>query len=225
MAVISKEKIYLKIGQYFNKVVKYSNGIFSIELPEQVCEDLLLQDAKDKKVYASTEGQAKRLFDEKLLEWETAATATKQVILFNAKFQGALAKKEVKYLWDNGYTPSYERPGQSKDPRIWEFMSQQIGFNTSLGLTFQWGVYEKREFKDKRSYTFVSGRQFEHHDISHGNPRGLTEIDHTTEREQFFLQLDQSFAEMIAKIYKALGDLTPEKLQLLADSGLKLLTN
>ena len=98
-------------------------------------------------------------------------------------------------------------------------------FSYALGLTFKWGVYSKKQFKDKKDYTFISGRPFGSFMWRNEMQAGIVEIEHTEDREKFFLELDLSFATMIAKVYKALGDLTSEKLTALTESGLKLLTN
>jgi len=222
MAVISQEKIYLKTGATFNRVVKYSKSQFSIELPEALCNDLLYVNKEHKIIYGNTESEVKDLFKEELKKWETAVTDTIKVIIFEAEFQGALASKDFHHYWESGYKPAWKQVSGK-----WDFSANDISHDKpNLGLTLQWGVYDKKQFKDKVDYKFISGRPFSSFYVGRGKlSSDLVEIGHTPEREQFFLQLDQSFAEMIAKIHKALGDLTPEKLQLLADSGLKLLTN
>lgn len=225
MANISTEKIKLKTGAEFQKMVKYSKGIFSIELPSELCNDLFYKNEKDKSVFGKTEIEVNSLFKTKLVEWDEAVTKVKKVIIFDAKFQGALAKESFKHKWENGYTPSYKQNGILDSDTLWEFHSTDINSSGShLGLLIRWAVYEKKQFKDKKDYKFVSGR---HMDISmvwrNELDSGLVEIDHTVVREQFFLELDESFARMIAKVHKALGDLTPEKLILLAESKMKLL--
>lgn len=219
MPVISKQTIRLKTGNDFIRVIKYAKGVFTIDLPKELCEDLVL---KNSYVSANTEIAACAIFVSKLKEWETAITTTDKVLFFDAKFQGALAKKSFESRWEKGYTPSYKEGHIHDDSSLWEFNAQDISRFESdryeLGLTFKWAVYNKIMIKDNNRYKFISGRPFD-------NPDEETYvcIPWTAEREQFFLSLDQSFAEMIAKVYQALGDLTPKKLMQLSDSGLKLI--
>lgn len=226
MANISTEKLTLKDGTKFLKVVKYSKGKFTIDLPDVVCKDLLYTEKKDTILSADTESLVNNLFTSKLKEWDSAMTTIIKVILFQAKFQGALAKKSFKSKWEKGYTPSYEQNGISNSSDLWEFISHGIDHTrSSLGMTLQWAVYHKIQSKNNVKYECVSGRYFDHFDLRGGNLGSyITEIEHTPQRENFFLELDHAFATMIANAYKALGDLTPEKLIRLTESKMKLLS-
>jgi len=225
MANISTEKIHLKTGTQFQKIVKYSKGVFSIELPAELCVDMIYKNKEDQTISATSEVAVNDLFKEKLKEWDKAVSQIHKVILFEAKFQGALAKKTFLHRWENGYTPSYPEQGISKDASLWEFNKDDLHSTYDLGLMFKWAVYSKKQFKDKRDYKFISGRPFGSFMYRNEMSSGVVEIEHTPDRERFFKELDESFATMIAKVYKALGDLTPEKLTALTESGLKLLTN
>ncbi len=222
MANISTETIRLKSGKDFARVIKYSKGKFYCALPEELCNDLLYKEDKDKKVTGNTEDEVKGLFRDKLLEWQNAQTESIKVIIFESKFQGALARKSFAHKWRNGYTPCYPQNGISSESELWEFHNDDLHQQSAIGMTIKWAVYTKETFKEKHKYTFVSGRPFSMYDLSN-NWSAFVEIDWTEARERFFLELDESFANMINKVYKALGDLTPEKLAFLAESKMKLL--
>ena len=83
---------------------------------------------------------------------------------------------------------------------------------------------KKKTISEKVSFKILRGRKssLDYYSTTSGK---YTEIQWTQEREDFFLQLDESFATMIAKVYKALGDLTPEKLIKLTESNIKLIGN
>lgn len=218
MARIKQEKIFLKDGTTFLKIVLYSKKRFHIILPEQVCADLCLED-DNTIVSGDTESVAEKLFKDRLMEWETQSTNETKVILFEANFHGALAKKSFKHRWEKGYTPSYQQSGISTDQTLWEFNERELGFGTHIGMTLQWAVYTKKTFKENSTYTFVTGRPFD----SPGQ-REYVEIEYTPDREKLLLELDEAFANMIAKVYKFLGALTPEKLTLFMESKLNLLS-
>lgn len=231
MATISTEKVYLKTGTEFKKKITYSKGLFRLQLPEELCVDLCYTDQKDKEITGKSEVEVDGLWKAKLIEWGNAVTVTTKVIIFEAKFQGGLLKEDVAERWNGNkkYKPFYKNIGYAgNDGEHHYFNKYDVStFDiASLGMLIQWAVYDKIQFKDKIDYKFVSGRKFDSHNVFRGKlSGGMTEIEHTEDREQFFLDLDESFARMIAKVYKALGDLTPEKLELLADSKLKLLGN
>ncbi len=188
-----------------------------------MCIDLNLTNA-DTKISGSGEGVVANLFDQKMREWETAVRKESKIIAFRTCFQGALPLKQYREMWDNGkYKPYWKaNTNSSSGQNCWEFCASDISShdNPSIGMTIEWAVLNKIDVKGKISYTFLSGRR-----ISTGwrFPDDYTIIDHTDERETYFLQLDESFANMIAKVHKALGDLSPEKLSMIADSKMKML--
>lgn len=229
MAIISTEKVYLKTGTEFKKKITYSKGYFRMQLPEELCKDLCYTEAKDIEIIGNSEDAVNSLWKQKLFDWDKAVTTTSRVIIFQAKFQGGLLKEDTAER-RNGtkkYKPFYSGGGYGGEDNIHHYFNKYDIDHlniASLGLLLQWAVYDKIQFKDKIKYKFISGRHYDYHGIIRGELRAnMTEIDYTEERENFFLELDESFARMIAKIYKALGDITPEKLMLLTDSGLKLL--
>lgn len=226
MATISTETVFLKGGGEWKKKITYSKGMFRIKLPEVMCQDMNIV-GHATELSANSEFEVDSLFKGKMKEWEAAIEIRTKVILFRAKFQGALLKEEKWQYWSDGkYKPySATNTNNSKAQGCWYFFEHDIDFNNcpDLGLMLVWGVYEKVDIKGRVKFNFVSGR-----DLLFGSWRSVddaTEIEWTEEREQFFLEIDETFARMIAKVYKALGDLTPEKLLALTDSGLKLLGN
>lgn len=224
MASISKEKIYLR-GIEWMKHITYSKGEFRLKLPDIMCKDLNLTSQKDIEITGSSEYEVNKLFKEKMNEWEKAIEIITKVIIFRPRFQGALARKSFKSRWEKGYEPSYQQNGISTDADLWEFNERDLDpFGTSLGMTIQWAIYEKKDVKGKISYKALKGRPFDYHRLNGNLGNDYTEIEWTQPREDFFMQLDESFATMIAKIHSALGDLTPEKLILLTEKGLNLLT-
>lgn len=224
MAIISKEKFFLKNVGEVMKIIRYVKGQFTITLPDRVCEDLVLKD-RDKEIRADSKSSVNTMFSAKVKEWENAITKEEKVILFSGKFQGALLKEEKWKDWNNGVYRPYYKPNtnNSESQSIWHFIKEDISpFDESgLGLLLSWAVYRKKTINGKSDYKFISGRSL---NISRDyNINKYTEIEYSSEREKFFLELDESFARMIHKVYMALGELTPEKLMLLSDSGIKLL--
>lgn len=223
MATISSEKIYLKGVGEWQKKITYSKGLFRVKIPDIICADMNLQ-GLDCELNGNSEEQVNISLKQKIKEWEEVIKITTKVIIFKAEFQGALAKETFLHKWENGYTPSYWQHGISDDEKLWHFNKKDISFNNnSLGLTIQWAIYEKIEVKSKSNYKCLSGRYFDNHYLINNRNEKMVEIDWTAEREKFFLELDESFARMISKVYDFLGNLTTEKLQLLTDSGFKLL--
>lgn len=218
MAIISKEKLYIKNHGQVTKVVKYTKGVFNIELPEIVCSELNLI-GKDKIIVAKSEDDVNKMFDLKIKEWESAKTIIQKVILFKAKFQGALATESYRNsAYDGKYHP---HGGSGNYTGSYEFMACDLSITSdSLGLSIDWGVFNKKTVNGKSDYVFVSGRKI---DVYHSFIRQYTEIPHSDAREKFFMELDESFAKMIAKVHKGLGDLTPDKLLSLTDKGLSLI--
>lgn len=223
MAVVSKQEIYLKNGSKFVKKITYSKGQFHIQLPDQLCEDMnyLANGIEFKVIDGTTEEAVNRAFQRELDLWYNAQTIKEKVILFEARFQGALATPEHRKKWQKG---KYEPANGSSDAfrnreEAWIWRASDIdGFDnkTSIGLVLAWGVYEKTTVLGKENTKFLSGRN-----LAYGRSYSMdafTEIAWTAEREEFFLSLDESFANMIAKVHRSLGDLTPEKLALLADN-------
>lgn len=226
MANISVEKIRLKSGAEWTKKITYSKGMFRIKLPEEMCVDMKLS-SNEFEISANSEGAVDSMFSQKMRDWQAAIEVITKVIIFNAKFQGALLKKENWENWCNGvYRPySATNTSNSESQGCWEFFRKDINWNEcpDLGLTLVWGVYEKKEVKGKIGLKFLSGRNQLAGMRGEDLLKKGTEIPYSAEREKFFLDLDESFARMISKVYKALGDLTPEKLLELADSGVPLL--
>lgn len=230
MANISKEKIYLKGGQMWYKIITYSKGMFHIKLPDEMCKDLNLIADKDKEISADSEGSVNRMFDIKMKEWQAAIEINTKVIFFKAEFQGALARESFKYKWENGYQPSSKNTGTSDSEELWYFNRADIHtFSNSIGLTLEWACYNKKEVKGKFSYTFFSGRKIDSMKLPRSKEderyKDYIEIEWTQERENFFLELDEAFARMIAKVYQGLGNLTSDKLIKLTESKIKLLSN
>ncbi len=219
MAIISQEKFFLKNHGQFKKIVKYTKIGFSIDLPEIVCTELNLT-GNDIKVVGNSEDDVNNKFTAKIREWEDAVTIEEKIILFKAKFQGALATDGFRNsAYDGEYHPF---GGNGHNSGTYLFRAHDLSISDcSIGMSMEWAVYNKKTVNGKSDYHFVSGRELDYHSLR--NSSRYTEIPHTEEREQFFLQLDESFATMISKIHKALGDLTPEKLLLLSDSGMKLI--
>ncbi len=219
MALISTEKIYLKSVGEWQKKVTYSKGLFRIVLPDCICEDLSLPDS-DKEICASTEEEVSRKFDDKVKEWETSSTEETKVIVFQASFQGGLRLNYEKY------EPMYLRGGYGGVEGIHHVFCEK-GINhfdeSGLGMLIKWSVYSKKTFKGKSKYKYISGRYFDRIEYNGELSSGLTEILYSEEREKYFLTLDESFAKMIAKVYKAFGNLTSEKLEIIAESHTKLI--
>lgn len=226
MANISKEKIFLKTVGEWMKVITYSKGKFRINLPDIIISDLVLPE-NDHQLSANSEIEVNRLFTLKLREWESAQTDNQRVIIFKAKFQGGLLREEkIKQINDGKYKPHYKWPGYGGGDDFHYFCEQEIDWahdSSSLGLLINWGVYSKKTFKEKSKYTCISGRPFDRVEWDGKLTDGLTEIEWTEERETFFLELDESFAKMIAKIYASLGNLSPDKLIFLVENKTKML--
>ena len=220
MATISTENIYLKTGDKFKKVVTYSSGMFRIKLPESLCKDL---NYTHKEIVADSEQVVNYMFSDELKKWINVIEKNEKVILFRGKFNGALLNKEKWDDWCDGVYKPYSKNGtsHSMSQGIWGFCHSELGgTENGLGLMLKWGVYNKSDINGKLRYEYVSGRDLE---IRWDRVDEYTEIPYTEERGTFFLQLDESFANMIAKIYKALGELTPDKLIAISESNTKLL--
>lgn len=219
MAKISSEKIFLQNVGEWTKIVSYSKGLFRIALPDIICRDLVLPE-NEQELTASTEEAVNKLCINMLLDWEHASTQTKKVIVFKATFQGGLLRDEK---MKDGYIPHYGWSGYGGDYSFHHFCEKQIeSFNpASLGLLIQWAVYSKQTFKTNSKYRFDSGRPFENVSWRGVLTADLTEIDWTDERQNFFLDLDETFARMIAKVFSALGEMTSDKLLLLIASGMR----
>lgn len=226
MATISKEKWFLKnVGEWM-KVVTYSGGVFKIKLPDVVVEDLCLPDTH-RIVEGASESEVNSKFKELIKEWENNQTKKEKVILFKVLFNGGLLREEVSKIRNetSEYVPEYGRMHIYGDKSTHYFLKSDLdGINGSgLGLLIKWSVYEKSTFKNNSTYKFISGRPLDHFDISHRLDTQIVEIPYSKVREKFFLELDESFARMIAKVYAAIGDLTADKLIKLSESKIKLL--
>lgn len=226
MATISTESIRLKTGTPFKKVVTYSKSYFRIKLPDELCADMNYLRNEDKEVYGNSEDEVNSLFNAKVKEWDSAIEVVKRVILFRAEFQGALLPVEKFQSWYKvDYKPVFKAgTSNSMSQGCWLFCHEDMGSDKSLGLSIVWAVYDKKDVKGKCSYHFVRGREVGGaFGLRNNSSIGYTEIEHTQQREDFFMGLDETFAKMIANVYKALGDLTPEKLTALSESGMNIL--
>ena len=223
MATISTEKVFLRNTGEVKKVITYSGGMFRIKLPQVMSEGLNIVEKYEMELRAHSESEVNDMFFRKVKEWENAVTYEQKIILFESKFQGALLKEEYWEAWDDGKYAPYSACGtsNSKSQGCWHFFESDIAHDYSgLGLMINWGVFNKKTINNKSGYKYLHGRGMNDY---HYHIKDYTEIPWTEEREQFFLNLDEQFARMIAKVHKALGELTPEKLLLLTDSGTKLL--
>lgn len=225
MATVSSEKINIRGVGIFQKKVDYSSKtkLFTIKIPEVVGDDMALP--KDKhQVQAESEGEANSKFQALIREWEQTAAATTDIIAFEAEFMGGNYNQE--YLDKNNdgkYMPGYKRNGYENGAYMFRFLGKDGRMDdSSAGMTIKWAVYEKKELKQNKQYKFKRGRYFDFHDTRSFGTH-IVEIPWSQEREDFFMNLDQQFMAMIEKVYNALGELTPEKLINLTDSGQKLL--
>jgi len=225
MAKIAEESLYLKNGESWKKIINYSKGKFRIKLPQSLCTEMNYTNF-DKEVIGNSEDEVNRKWKDEYEKWINAIERVETVIWFKADFQGALLKKENWENWNDGKYNPYAKANtnNSMAQGCWEFCHDDINFNncSSLGLMLDWCVLEKKTICEKVSFKILRGRKraLSYYNTDAGK---YTEIEWTQEREDFFLQLDESFALMIAKVYKALGDLTPEKLIQLTESNIKLI--
>ncbi len=226
MATISKIDYYLPNVGSIKKVVTYSGGYFRIKLPDIIIKDLCITNKKEQEVIGNSEQDVNDKFTSKVHEWTQLIAIEEKVILFKAKVQGAYLKEENWENWNDGKYKPYYMPGTNNRPeqKIWHFCKEDINIfdDTSLGLTLIWAVYKKINVNGKIDYKFISGRAFDSRCFRRDD-KEFTEIPYTEERELFFSNLDEQFAKMIKKVNDALGDLTPEKLIAIADSGIRML--
>lgn len=226
MATIKTEKQRLHNGADFIMKIKYSKGYFEINLPPDMVKEMFLE-GNNTKAIGNTEFEAERLYKQKLKEWVEFVKVEEKVIVFNAKFAGGLFTENYREVANGGkYIPAYERHGYHNES-IMQFCGTRLTglSDTGLGLHIVWAVYKKETISNNVKYSFVSGRPIDSYGHRDYIRKDFTEIPYSPEKEQFFLSLDESFANMINSVFKALGDLTPEKLELLVVSGIKLLGN
>lgn len=222
MAIVGRVGIKLMNHKDFLRIIKYSNKKFTIDLPQELIDDMIL----DKKfVEASTEIDVISAFDFKLKEWKESQTNVARIIAFKSGFNGALFTDEYREKINKGeYVPAYKRSGYVDD--ILKFVKNDDfdgGLNSFLSMKINWAIYDKNIVKDKSSYRFISGRPMGLDGGVWPNKQGVVEIPWTQEREDYFLGLDEAFANMIYKAYQVLGNITPEKLIELTESKTKLI--
>ena len=227
MPSISKEKVWIN-GVEWIKHITYSNSKFRLKLPDEISDDLGFE-GQDRELKADSEFLINQLWNQTEKQWKESIKKNEKVIFFESKFTGALAveggesDKHNKGIYNPDWIRSNIHPGYYQSLDNYVFAKNEISFaGSSLGMLIKWGVYEKTQIGKSTSYKILKGRDMEiFSPLSIKN--SYTQINWTQEREDFFLELDKSFAKMIAKVFGALGNLTPEKMELLADSGTKLL--
>lgn len=219
MAIISKNEVVLINGKKFLRIIKYSKGMFSIDLPEDMVNDMLLSE-EDNSIEHLTEKGVIDIWDKKMRDWKENQTITTKIIAFSSNFKGSLYTEEhIQNVYKGKYKPAYAGGEYWHTGTVFMEGSQYDSVK-SLGMDIVWGVYEKITIKDKVRYKFLSGRPMD----LESRTKGVIEIEWSPDRENWFLVLDEAFANMIAKVHEHLGRLTSESLEQLVDSGKKFLT-
>lgn len=221
MAIVSKVKNRLKNGEDVDRIVKYTKGVFSMDLPNVVVSDLHL----DKKyVEATTEAEVNKLYDYKLKEWAEASTETSTVIFIKTKFKGAIFTDEFREKQNKGlYVPAFVRSGYVDD--ILKFKgSGSRNDDSCIGMELVWGVYSKKTVLGRSRYEHLSGRWLTSSEID-GRYGGVIELPWDQDKENFFLDIDEKLANLMFALQNALGDLTEDKLHNLMTSGVKLINS
>lgn len=220
MAVVRTDTYGYKEGEFKRQIRILKDGLFRIKLPPWTKNILSYEE-----VYADTQKEAIRKYNQAMKEYEKSQTEKKKVILYEIKYNA--------YIWGDAIHREDLKDKEDFDPnkRVVILNENKIHFTSGIGLTVSAGVYIERKIKieGKNKYTYkydrVKGEEsltytYQQDDLTPSfGDEARNKIDWTPERHAFFEMLHKAMANLIWKIHH-FEDQT--KLVEFIDSGIKL---
>lgn len=219
MAVVRTDTYHYKEGEFKRQVRVLNDGLFRIKLPSWTQTVLSYEE-----VFADTQREAIRKYDQALREYEQAQTQEKKVILYEIKYNA--------YIWGDA---RHRKDLKDVDPdkQVCILNEQKISFSQGMGLTVAAGVYIERKIEiagtDRFTFKYDSVKGDDALPYSTQQRDSLkptwgkeatNKIDWTPERHQFFIMLHDAMSRLIWRIHHFEDQ---NKLVEFIDSGRKLL--